>query len=826
LTGELPAAVPSGTRAAPAEPSPWRQTAATTLALASAAAGLILAAHHPLSPAVALAMFGLAATACARWPQAWLVGLPALLPVLALAPWSGWITFEELDLMVLAAAAGGYARRAFDLRQGRPPQRGEGSLLVWLVLALMAASLLVSLQRGAADAGGWVFGWTQGYREPMNGLRLAKPLFEALLLFPLWVSARRAAPERAPERLGLGLMLGLLGASLAALWERLAFTGLLNFASDYRTTALFWEMHVGGAAFDAFLVLTLPFAVNELLVSSTRPRWLAAAAVSVLAGYASLTTFSRAVYAAVPIGLILLLALLACRQPPRLALGAPGRWRGPAWALALGAGFALAATLAFPGSGYRGQLALLGALAVLLAQGPWLAAMGRRGWAAGLALGLVATSLALALGWLLPKGPYLLHATATLATLALVAWHRRPSGAAADPRAAPLALAGLMCAIGTAGAVASHWGGAPALRGMLPALALLGLPLLVAAMRPAAVWPATARWQAATLSALVLVGAAVGVSGGGAYMSERLGSSRGDLALRLQHWHDTVALLDPGAGLWLGHGLGRFPATFLTHAGSDQQVGDYRIRAEGGNQALVLSAGTTVRDWGEHFRVTQRVAPPVGATQLQLDVRSAAPVRLHFEVCRKHLLYDAGCLVGKAELPATGANWQRLRLPMEGAPLDRGAWYAPALIAFSVAVESKGGRVELDNLVLSGADGVNLLANGDFEQGMARWFFSSDRVHLPWHAKNMALNTLFDQGLVGLGLLTLLTLGALWRVTLGSARRHALAPPLAGALLGLAVVVLGDTVLDVPRIAFLFWFMVLLALTLRAPPRGARADFA
>ena len=159
----------------------------------------------------------------------------------------------------------------------------------------MAASVALSAWRGFGDAGGFEFGWAQGYREPMNSLRLAKPFFAALLLWPLWSRAHRATPEAAASRLGLGLglLLGLAGASLAALWERLAFTGLLDFSSDYRTTALFWEMNVGGAALDGFLALTLPFALREVLVSGSRTRWAAAAAVSVLAGYVCLTTFAR-----------------------------------------------------------------------------------------------------------------------------------------------------------------------------------------------------------------------------------------------------------------------------------------------------------------------------------------------------------------------------------------------------------------------------------------------------------------------------------------------------------------------------------------------------
>ena len=82
----------------------------------------------------------------------------------------------------------------------------------------------------------------------------------------------------------------------------------------------------------------------------------------------------------------------------------------------------------------------------------------------------------------------------------------------------------------------------------------------------------------------------------------------------------------------------------------------------------------------------------------------------------------------------------------------------------------------------------------------------------------MALNVLFDQGVVGLMLLTALIGGALWRVSVGNARRHPLAPSLAGALVGFAAIGAFDSLLDVPRVAFVFYWLLLLALTLRAPP--------
>ena len=72
-------------------------------------------------------------------------------------------------------------------------------------------------------------------------------------------------------------------------------------------------MHIGGAAFDGFLTLTVPFAVRELQTTTRRWRWIGALAILIVASYACLTTFSRGVFVAIPIGLIVM-GGLALRQ--------------------------------------------------------------------------------------------------------------------------------------------------------------------------------------------------------------------------------------------------------------------------------------------------------------------------------------------------------------------------------------------------------------------------------------------------------------------------------------------------------------------------------
>lgn len=811
-------------------------------ALVAAATGVVLALHYPLMPPAAAAAFALAAAAFYVWPSAWLTAVPALLPLIGLAPWSGWIAVEELDLLVLAAAAGGYARLALRPAADPVPGTGRASALTGLVVALFALSTVVAMVRGVLDAGGFTGGWFQGYHEPLNSVRLAKPLLLALLLWPLWRHAAARAPEDAVTRLALGLALGLAGASLATVWERTAFTGLLNFSSDYRTTALFWEMHVGGAALDGFLAMTVPFVVFLLLSERRQLLWGVAAAVAALAGYASLTTFSRGVYLAVPIGVALTMGLYALQQralarqmraqaPAAAAAQAPGSLLHaivPAAALLLGV--ALATSFMFRSSGYRGMLAVLGAVLLLLALPSVLPRLRAGQWLGGLLLGALGALLVTAFSWLVPKGAYLAYAASVAATAALLAYSLRTGGAARQQGSAgrqrlrfgqALVVAGFLATVAGVAAVAQHWGGVAGLTDALPVVGGLLLAAGIAAKPGQPAWPTTLRWQGMVLCGAAMVAATVGVFGGGAYMSGRFSTGERDFAGRIEHWRKGLSGLTTSADWLLGRGLGRFPSALFFGDAKDHP-GDYRLVQDERNSHLSISAGNHVTGWGEILRVSQRVDVPALPAVVTADVRAERAVALHFEVCEKHLLYNANCLVRQVSVKAQPGEWQRVRVELQGpGPVGRGDWFAPKLLMFSMAMGSSGQRADLDNVALTDGRGRQLLANGDFSQGMARWFFSSDRHHMPWHIKSVLMNVLFDQGLLGLALWLTLGAAAMWRLCLGSARGHALAPPLAGALAGFLVVGLFDSLLDVPRVSFVFYLLLLLGLTVR-PTRAAR----
>ena len=243
----------------------------------------------------------------AAWrPSVWLLLVPACLPWLNFSPWTGWLIFEEFDLLLLGALAGGYARMAYSQKTTSEPQKNKVLWFPVALLLLLGASGLWSLSRGVMDAGGWAFDWFAGYTDALNSLRVFKSLGFALLFVPLLKSRHAPNPTRAGQLLAWGMVVGLLLVTLAVLWERAAFPGVFDFSTHFRTVALFWEMHVGGAAIDAYLALSTPFAVWALVRARHPLAWTGAAALALLTAYACLTTFSRGVYGAVLGSLVVL----------------------------------------------------------------------------------------------------------------------------------------------------------------------------------------------------------------------------------------------------------------------------------------------------------------------------------------------------------------------------------------------------------------------------------------------------------------------------------------------------------------------------------------
>jgi hypothetical protein len=601
----------------------------------------------------------------AAWfPALWLFVLPATLPFLNFAPWTGWLVFDEFDLLLWGTLAGGYGRWALEHREpvDWAPPRLPG--LVPALQGLLGIASLWALHRGFEDAGGFAFDWFAGYGDALNSVRVFKSLGFALLLLPLLRREFRHSTARASQRLAGGMVTGLGLLTLAVVWERAAFVGLLDFSSNYRTVGLFWEMHVGGAAIDSYLALTSPFVVWALVSARRRLAWVAAAVLALLAAYACLTTFSRGVYLSVmaPLGLLAILLWRQRHAPMQ------GKSKNLWW----------------------------------------------EGWRA--------------------KGSVLL--------------------------------------------------------------------VFLIALEVAA------------------------VLGAGSFMAERVAKTSQDLGSRMDHWQRGMGLLQGPVDWWLGKGLGRLPGNYAAKVPQEGFSGvvelhSGKLAGQPPNGFVSLRSAENLDDLGGSYALTQRVqAESAGGYRVSMAVRVQEPTDLYVALCERHLLYDRACQDMLVTVLPGKTAWQTMAFPLRGPPLDGGTWYAPRMHMFEISVASPGGAADIDNLGLTGDRARSLLENGDFSRGLAQWFPAAQSYFLPWHIDNLYLEVLIERGLVGLLLLGALISVALWHLSLGRARARALSPFLAASLAGLLVVGMVSSVMDVPRVAFLFFLLLFASTELARHPES------
>lgn len=677
-------------------------------ALFCATGGAVLAAQHPLAPGAALLAFGAVIVFVAWRPRHWLWMVPAGLPVLDFAPWTGGLVIEEFDLLVLGVAAALHARAAWAANDPAAAREASSTRRPWtafeLAALLFGAFSVLSLVRGVAAAGGVSLAgaWFQGYEDPLNAWRVFKSVLWTALLWPPLRREFARDRDSAVRRLVAGMLGGLLIVVLAAIEERAAYTGLWQLSGPYRTTALFWEMHVGGGAIDVYLGLAVPFVAWTLWSQKSPGLWSVAAALALLTVYTCLTTFSRGVYVAVAVPLVVLGVVMFVRRP---------------------------------GRGHRS------------------------GWTTG--LGVAAALLAIDTG--------------------LVA--------------------------------AFEWGG-PAIAGfVLSALAL-----------SAAAWarrtrPVSWRRAASFVLALALLLEVFAVIGLGTFLRERMSATDTDFQSRREHWGDGLGLMRGPADWLAGIGAGQLPMGYATRVPGLEFPGDaaWQRRADGGG-VVRLRGPRTRDDIDGLLLLNQPVAIHPGHWhRIDMVVRASSPAQLYVRVCEAHLLYARRCQLGLRALPAGGPQWQHLSMVVAGQSLGAGEPLWPRGAVFSLAVTNAGGAVEIARVALTAPDGTQLLENGDFSNGLAHWLPTAMGYYVPWHIDNLYLDVLVERGLPALLALAACAAIALRRLARAGPRGPAFAPFLAASLGGALCAGLVNSVMDVPRVAFLMLFMLIAGAELSVP---------
>ncbi len=726
--------------------------------------GLALAAH---------ALVGL-------WrPQLMLILLPLWLTLVNLSPWSGSVYLEDYDLVMGVTLAVFLARGlyAFNIRL---------TALEWLFLILLALSYSISLARGFLPFPGFDYAELANYRSHWNAVRIAKGFLWSLLLLPAVVALFRWRFEASRNALVWGLTLAGGAIGIVALWERGVFEvlasdpdryrlihTLFDFTTPYRITGLFSEMHTGGETIDGFIALVWPFGLLAASQARSIPGRILGGMCAAGALYAAMATFSRVSYLAVAVGALTgLFILLKAHRPEALAAN-PDR-------LPMGRG---------------GYLAALAVVALLTLAG--------YGYTRGGSYALASTMLS----WLMAfsMAVYVFGARRS-PTLTRLLWLALP-------------LLAIASAVGSAhGMLNSKWVFNPS--GFAWAVGSgLGIASVAIGTSMGRFLASRLNWRATMAGAAMLaLGAAIVTPAAlGTRMAARTESNVQDLGVRLNHWHHALSIMRPDIStLLLGMGLGRFPEAYFWDA--TEPMSSFRIARDAatGNRFLTLGGG-------EDQVFTQRVSlPPWENFTLSMDVRAKGePFTLGIRILRRHIVVPTSWNPQTVSLDQrvgdTAGQWVRLSIPFNSGALGDGV--VPGRHPLQLALATpRGTLMDVDNVSIRDDRGQEYLANGDFSQGAMRWFPYYDFNHLPWHVKNLWVNLYFDQGALGVvafsGFLFTVTLATIRRAMRGDHWGVAMATSMSGIL----SVGLFGSMLDMPRITFICYFM-LLVTALFGPPR-------
>jgi len=326
----------------------------------------------------------------------------------------------------------------------------------------------------------------------------------------------------------------------------------------------------------------------------------------------------------------------------------------------------------------------------------------------------------------------------------------------------------------------------------------------------------TGRASILALSALLVltIGGIVIAAVGSSFMAGRLRTVAPDFADREGNWSDGLALRDtsPTTALF-GTGLGTYPRIVLARKPKGHFPTNFVIEHDGAYPFLSLHAGLPT-----YFGQKVPVQPD---QQYRLFVALRSPDgrgELSVILCEKMLLYSANCRDTTFRSHISG-RWQDFGAAISSAGLDEDAtlgWLKrPVELALLDPVPDS--TIEIGHIRMLDPQGHDVLANGDFSRGTERWYFTDDQ-HLIWRIKNQYLMSFFESGALGLASFVLLAGTALVGAVRGIGRGDRMAGAVAGSLVAFLCSGVFDYLLEVPRLAALFYLIAFCGLTMMRAP--------
>ena len=707
--------------------------------------------------------------------RAWLFVIPVLIPVSDLTLYSGRLFLSELDIIFLVTLAililpkrSSQNTKTFAFKVRLPD----------IAIGLMAISYIIGTAINLSYPTGADANNFSSYQSPMNTFRVAKGFFWALVFWPFLRNQYATNPKKTKSYLITGILGGLFLAGIAILWERgviddvfhwkgiyQIITDLLDFSSTYRVTGLFSSMHVGGTAIDGYLIMVIPFCLYGFLSTKKISFQLGSLACLMLGSYAIMVTFSRGLYGGFFTTILFLIFVLSYRYQA----SDPGRLKKLSGLI-----------LSF--------LFLTLYIGFLFGHGGYGATVG------GVFL-VSATIFAMPLMQKLTKGPSWIIFAGIILLGSIIIFDSLYESKWSDN--------GLVFSATSA---------------IATSLILTGVTFFVNKSFLLEKFSFKAEYKKAILFSLVAGIFWVGILPPllNVRVNERFSTSESDLDHRIQNWRNTMNFRENGImHKFFGTGIGSFPRYYFFNNYNKKPMVNYRYGTEDETNFLSLGNGD--------FNITQKI-PAYRPNQKYLLRFSTRTKHIKYSVslkmCPKHIIYSdrytPNCIT--KTIHATGDNeWQKHEIPFNSGTIgDSGIFNWP--VTLLINNNTKNTITDITDIQLLDKRGINLITNGDFNNKNDRWIMIRDFSHDAWHAKNIFVHIIFEQGYFGLLTFLFLIFVALYSQLKAMKRNDPLAPILIAAITGTLIVGMFGTIIDNPRVTTLYFLLIFFSL-LNAPQR-------
>jgi hypothetical protein len=259
-------------------------------------------------------------------------------------------------------------------------------------------------------------------------------------------------------------------------------------------------------------------------------------------------------------------------------------------------------------------------------------------------------------------------------------------------------------------------------------------------------------------------------------------------------------------------GLGTYPRVAAARI-NDRALPSNFVLGRDGERQYVSFLVRSATYFGQKVRLL-----PAGDLHLALAVRPhGGPTTVVVFLCAKWLLYSADCVSMPLSAPAVD-QWNPVVTNFAASALEGlrrpGIVPRPVELSFSF---SQGQRVDISDVSLLDAAGDELIANGRFTDGTARWQFTDDD-HIAWRVMNLYLLIFFEGGAVGLAGFLALVAASLAGGLAGVRRGAALGAPVVASLLAFLAAGVMDGLADAQRLMSVFFLVVLLGMLVRVIP--------